>query len=259
MSALVRRGLLDRRRALIAWSLSIGLTGAFFMLVWPSIEDSVGKVVGSYPESLKEAFGVGSLSNAEQYLNAELFSLILPFAIGVFALRAVAAAIDGAQERGYLDVLLSAPVSRRGLAVATFAAVALEVATILVVAWVLTCLGSVIAGADLSAGLAAAGYASVWPLAMFAAGAAMLVTGISQHSGTVTGIASGTLVAMYVLDLLGKLSDSIEPLRWLSVFRYYGTAAIDGIDPLAFIGVTLAGLALAAVGTLLFERRDLAG
>lgn len=256
MSALVRRGLLDRRRALLAWSVSIGLTGAFFMLVWPSVEDSVGRAVESYPDSLKEAFGISSLSNAEEYLNAELFSLILPFALGVFALRTVAAAIAGAQERGYLDVLLSAPLSRRRLVAATFAAVALELVVVLLAAWALTYLGALVAGADLSAGLSVAGYANVWPLAMFAAGVAMLVTGVSQHAGVVTGVASGTLIAMYVL---GRLADSVEPIRWLSVFRYYGSAAVDGIDPLEFAGVTVAALVLAAAGTLLFERRDLAG
>lgn len=92
-AALIRRGLLDRRRALVTWSLSVGVTGAFFMAIWPSIEDSIGEVSESYPAGLKEAFGIGSLSNAEEYLNAELFSLILPFAIAVLALRTVAAAI----------------------------------------------------------------------------------------------------------------------------------------------------------------------
>ncbi|HYI98204.1 MAG TPA: ABC transporter permease subunit [Thermoleophilaceae bacterium] len=259
MSALLRRGLLDRHRALIVWALSIGLTGAFFMLVWPSIDDSISQALDSYPESVKEAFGITTLSNAEQYLNAELFSFILPFALAIFALRTVASAIDGAQERGHLDVLLSAPVSRRRLVAATFAAVAIELAIILLASWALTCLGSLVAGADLDAGLAAAGYANVWPLAIFAAGIAMLVTGVSQHAGAVTGVAAGAIVAMYVLDLLGRLSDSIEPFRWLSAFRYYGTAAVDGIDPLAFAGLTAAGLLLAAIGALLFERRDLAG
>jgi ABC-2 type transport system permease protein len=257
MTPLLRRGLLDRRRALAVWAVSVGLTGAFFMLVWPSIDEAIGTALDSYPDSIKEAFGVTSLSNAEQYLNAELFSFILPFALAIFALRTVASAIDGAQERGHLDVLLSAPISRRGLVVATFAAVAIELGAILLVAWALTCLGSLLAGADLDAGLAAAGYANVFPLAIFTAGIAMLVTGISRHSGVVTGIASGVLVAMYVLDLLGRLSDSIEPFRWLSAFRYYGAAAVDGIDPLAFAGLTAAGLALAAIGTVMFERRDI--
>lgn len=259
MTPLLRRGLLDRRRALTVWAVSVGLTGAFFMLVWPSIDDAVGQALDSYPEGLKEAFGITTLSNAEQYLNAELFSLILPFALSIFALRTVAAAIGGAQERGHLDVLLSAPVSRRGVVAATFAAIAVELVVILAAAWALTCLGSVVAGAGLDAGLAGAGYANVFPLAIFAAGIAMLVTGFAQRAGTVTGIASGVLVAMYVLDLLGRLSDSVEPFRWLSAFRYYGNAAVDGIDPLAFAGLTAAGLALAAIGTVLFERHDLAG
>ncbi len=258
MSALVRRGLLDRRRALLVWALSVGLTGAFFMLVWPSIDDAIGQALDSYPDSVKQAFGITTLDNAEQYLNAELFSLILPFALAIFALRAVAAAIAGAQERGHLDVLLSAPISRRQLVVATFAAIAVEIAVILAAAWALTCLGSVVAGAGLDAGLAAAGYANVWPLAIFAAGVAMLVTGVSQNAGAVTGVTAGVIVAMYVLDLLGRLSDSVEPFRRLSAFDYYGTAAVDGIDPLSFAGLAVAGLLLAAAGTLLFERRDLA-
>jgi ABC-2 type transport system permease protein len=86
----------------------------------------------------------------------------------------------------------------------------------------------------------------------------MLVTGISQHAGTITGVTSGVIAAMYVLDLLARLSDSIEPFRFLSAFHYYGNAAVDGIDPLAFAGLTAAGLFLAAVGAALFERRDLA-
>ena len=258
MNAVLRRSLLDRRRALTVWAASVGLTGAFFMLVWPSIDEAIGQALDSYPASVKEAFGITTLDSAEQYLNAELFSLILPFALAVFAVRAVAAAIAGAQERGHLDVLLSAPISRRQLVAATFAAIAVELAAILAAAWALTCLGGVVASADLDAGLAAAGYANVWPLAIFSAGVAMLVTGLSQHAGTVTGVASGVIVAMYVLDLLGRLSDSVEPFRWLSAFQYYGTAAVDGIDPPSFAGLAVAGLALAVAGTILFDRRDLA-
>lgn len=258
MIALLRRGLLDRRRSLLVWAASIGFTGVFFMLVWPSIDHAIDQALDSYPDSVKQAFGITTLDTAEQYLNAELFSLILPFALAIFALRAVAAAITGAQERGHLDVLLSAPISRRQLVAATFAAIAVELAVILAAAWALTYAGSLAAGADLDAGLAAAGFANVWPLAIFSAGVAMLVTGFSQHAGVVTGVAAGVVVAMYVLDLLGRLSDSVEPFRRLSAFHYYGTAAVDGIDPLAFVGLTAAGLTLAAAGTALFDRRDIA-
>lgn len=63
---------------------------------------------------------------------------------------------------------------------------------------------------------------------------------------------------MYVIDLMGRLGSSLSGLRYLSVFKYYGNAIEDGIEPLAFVGVTLAACVLAAIGAWLFERRDLA-
>ena len=101
-----------------------------------------------------------------------------------------------------------------------------------------------------------AGVANVVPLGLFFAGIAMVATGIRRGSGAATGIAAGTLVTMYVFDLVGKLADGLEPLRYLSVFRYHGTAIENGIDPVAFIGIALMAALLALGGTLLFERRD---
>src|SRR5690606_23034374 len=119
--------------------------------------------------------------------------------------------------------------------------------------------GGWVAGADFSAGLIAAGYANVWPLAMLIAGIAVLVTGLAQRAGAVSGIAAGLLVAMYIMDLIGRLADSLEAIRRVSVFKYYGSAAIDGIDVLAFAGVTAAALLLGWIGSLLFQRRDISG
>ena len=44
----------------------------------------------------------------------------------------------------------------------------------------------------------------------------------------------------------------------MSVFKYYGSALTDGIDPLAFVALTACGAALAFAGSLAFERRDVA-
>jgi beta-exotoxin I transport system permease protein len=63
---------------------------------------------------------------------------------------------------------------------------------------------------------------------------------------------------MYVIDLIGRLDPGLSGVRYVSVFRYYGNAIEDGIEPLAFCGVTIAAIALAALGAWLFDRRDLA-
>jgi len=214
--------------------------------------------VRGYPSGFKEAFGVESLTTVEQYLHAEMLSLIVPLAVGYLAVRSVASGLSGASESGRLDVLLSAPVSRRRLVAAGFCATAVEVAAVLGITLVLTELGSLIAGAGLSFGLAFAGFANVWPLALLAAGLAIIVTGFSLRTSVVTGSAAGLLVAMYIVDLVGRLDPSLDGIRYASVFRYYGRAVENGIDVLSFLGVTSAAVLLAAIGSLLFEWRDLA-
>lgn len=257
LAALMSSHLSDRRRSLLAWGLPIGLMSAFIVAIFPSVEDSISEVVDKYPSGLKEAFGIGQLANVEQYLHAEMLSLIVPLALGYLAVRAVASGLAGAAETGRLDVLLSAPVSRHRLCAAGFLATAIELAGVLAISFVLTMLGSVLAGAGLDAGRAAAGFAGVWPLALLFAGLGVLACAWSLRTSVVTGAVAGVLVAMYVVDLIGKLDPGFDWVRYGSVFRYYGNAIEDGIEPLAFCGVVAAACALAAAGAWLFDRRDI--
>lgn len=258
MIELVLSLLRDRRRALLAWGLPIGLMSAFIVAIFPSVEDALGKAIRDYPTELKEAFSIGELATVEQYLEAEMLSLIVPLAVGYLAARSVASGLSGAAESGRLDVLLSAPISRRRLVGASFAATAVELASVLVVSLLLTMLGSWLAGAGLAFGPALAGFANVWPLALLFAGLGIVVTGFSLRTSVVTGSVAGVLVAMYVMDLIGRLDAGLDWIRYGSVFKYYGNAIENGIDPVAFVGVTAAAVALVVLGASLFERRDLA-
>ena len=112
LRTMIRRGLLDRRRAILVWGLSLGSLSAFMAAIYPSIRDSIDQIAKNYPGGLKEAFGVQAMNTVEGYIHAEMFSLIVPLAMGYFAIRAVSGAIVGAEERGYLDTILSLPVSR---------------------------------------------------------------------------------------------------------------------------------------------------
>jgi len=258
LTTLVAARLRERRRALLAWGLPLGLMSAFVVAIYPSVEDALARAVRDYPPSLKEAFGIGELTDVEQYLQAEMLSLIVPLAAGYLAVRSIAAGLSGAAESGRLDVLLSAPVSRGRLVASGFVATALELAAVLVVSLALTAAGATLAGAGLSFSAALAGFANVWPLALVFAALGIVLTGFSLRTSIVTGAAAGVLVAMYVADLVGRLDPGLDWVRYGSVFRYYGAAIEDGIDPLAFCGVSAAALALAALGGALFQRRDLA-
>jgi ABC-2 type transport system permease protein len=134
----------------------------------------------------------------------------------------------------------------------TCIAAAVVIAAVLAVIAVMTLIAGAAVGAHPSALVLGRGMANVWPLAMLFAGVAALACGRLHRAAPVTALATGTLVAMYVIDLVGKLADPVALLRRVSAFRYYGSAVRDGIDPLAFAGVAL----LAAAGALLLERRD---
>jgi len=259
MRHLVATHLHDRRRSVFAWGLALGLWSAFIVAIFPSIEDALSKATKGYPPALKEAFGVSELANVEQYLQAEMLSLIVPLALGYMAVRAVASGLSGAAESGRLDVLLSAPVSRSTLAAASFAATAIELVLVLAVTVAFTALGSALSGAGLSFVSAVTGFANVWPLALLFAGLGVAATGWSLRTSVVTGSVAGVLVSMYVIDLVGRLDSDLSGVRYVSVFRYYGNAIEDGIEPVAFLGVAIAAVVFAALGAWLFDRRDLSG
>jgi hypothetical protein len=86
---------------------------------------------------------------------------------------------------------------------------------------------------------------------------AAIAAGSLHSSVTVSGAAIGVLVAMYALDLAGRLAHTLDVLRLASALRYYGAPMRDGLDPAACAGLAGAGILLTVIGALLMERRDI--
>jgi ABC-2 type transport system permease protein len=257
--ALVRWGLHDNRRAPLVWGAPLGAMSALVVALYPSIRDSVSQLVDGYPTGVKAAFGITDLGNVEAYLHAEMFSLLVPIAVAYFAMRCVAAAITGAEERGHLDTLLATPVARRTLVASAFATTAIAAAAVLLVAGLLTAVAAALVGEGLALDRLGGALAGVWGLALFFAGCAALASGLLHRMGPVLGLSAGLLGAMYLLDVLGKLADTLGSLRWLSAFRYYGAPLQDGLDVAGFAVLVVVGALLAVAGAACFERRDITG
>lgn len=256
LAVVVRRALLDRRRGLMVWGLSLGAYGAFMAAIYPSIRHSIETLVKHYPAGLKEAFGVQTMNTVEGFLHAELFSLIVPLAMAYFMIRAVAGVTVGAEERGQLDTILALPISRTALLVGGYLAAAATCAAVLAISGVMIFIVGRVAGTHISLGLVTAGVMGVWPLALFAGAVAALGAGVLHTSRSVTGLTLGVVVGMYALDVAGRLAPGVQALRWVSAFRYYGAPMRDGIAPASFIGLTVVAGLLVLLGAILLERRD---
>ena len=251
-----------RRRAPVTWGLPLGLMAAMIVAVFPSIRDSaqLDELIKAYPDALKEAFGISdaSFSSISGYLAAEIFSMIAPFTAVAFMIHVVATGVSAAERRGVLDVLLSAPVRRRQLVAGHLVGGAVALLGISVAVGLVTQAAALVSGVDLPVGDTLAGVLNLWPLGLFAGGVAALLGGIWRRPAPVAGGAAGVLVAMYLVEVLGKLSGTFAKLDGFSAFHYYGSAIEDGLDPAACAILIGAGLLLAAIGCVLFERRDVA-
>ena len=257
LHAIVRHLLRLQRWAPLTWGLSLGLSCALVAAIWPSISDSISQAIASYPAAIKEAFSIEQLSNADQYLDVEMLSLIVPLALAFFAIRSVARPLVGAEENSYLDPLLSLPLDRRVLAAGAMISTAILLAVILAITWLMTWAAGLAVGAGIGLEAWTLGVINVWPIAFAFGGFALLLCGMLHSLAAVTGVASGTLIAMYLIDLLGKLSPDVEPLRVISAYRYYGSAIQQGFDLSHALGLAAAGVLLAIVGAVLFNRRDI--
>ena len=254
---LVRFGLRRSARTPAVWGGAMGVMGALMVAIWPSIDGQVGRLLSGYPEALKTAFGITDLSSADRYVDAEMLSMIVPFAVAALSIRVVVGTIAAAEDRGDLDTLLALPISRAAVAIsAVWVAVAVSAGT-LTVAWALTCAGSLLAGAGASAGALARGYGNVLPLASAAGGLAVLVCGARRGASAVTGITIATLVVMYLVDLAGRLEPALDRVRPVSAFAYYGSAVQNGLAAVHVAVLFAATVAATLIGVVLLQRRDL--
>ena len=114
---------------------------------------------------------------------------------------------------GYLDIVLAAPVARATLVAGAVVVAAVVVAAVLAVMTAVTWVAGWLVGAEPSLAVLGRGMANVWPLAMFFGGLAVARRRRAAPGGPVTAVAAGTLVGMYVIDLVGKLAEPVEPLR----------------------------------------------
>jgi ABC-2 type transport system permease protein len=256
--AVTTRVLRDQRRSPLTWGIPLGLLSALELAIYPSVHESLGKALDSYPDALKQAFQIEAIDTPAQFLHGEMFSLIVPLAVAFFAIRAASRPIAGYEDRHWLDVVLAAPVRRRALAGGAFAGSAIASLAILVVMAVLSWIAGQAFGAQVGVGAMGAAVAGTWAFALFFAGVALVVCGRLGNWTVVTGAAAGLLVTMYVLDVAARVADSIDPIGYVSAFHWYGSPLLDGLAG-GHALLAAVGALLALAGAALFERRDIHG
>jgi ABC-2 type transport system permease protein len=261
---IVLKTLRDRRRSLLFWGLGLVALGAMMIAFYPVIREAtfISEYLESFPEEFMALFAgeITDYASPEGYLNGELFFLMYPLLMIVFAIGFGSGAIAGEEEHRTLDLLLSNPLNRWRLILEKFTAMVICTLLLTIIFWGTLAIGGAIIDMGLNLSRLAAVCFSGFLLAI-AYGSVSLAVGCARGKrGVSIGVAGALGVYGYMLNALAPLIDWLEPFRVASPFYYYIEAnpLSKGLDPVH--AAVLIGLAVLFLGIAIFtfERRDLA-
>ena len=263
---IARRLVLDRLRGLRWWALGSALGVAFTVALYPSVRDQeqFEDIVRDLPRGFRGILGqtdIIPITSAPGYFQARLFATLLPILLVVYAISLGGRAIGGAEEDGTLQLVATAPVSRRRIALERLAASTGLVVALAALALAVTLALSLAIDVydEVPAGRIALATVAITELAL-------LHLGVAFAAGAVTGrrvptLAAGSVLAVggFLLHGLAASAEAVEPVRILSPWWWALDRNLLVHDPTFLaVGLPLVIAALAVVaGVLAYERRDL--
>lgn len=255
------KSLRDARRGLLGWSIAMVLLVLLETALWPAMPDlgELERFLRSYPEAMRELFSLDEFATGTGFLNAELYSALLPILFLVYGIGHGARAIAGEEERGTLDVLLLTPVSPIRLTLERAAALAASLALIGIVLFAAVLAFSPIFGLGVTAADAASGSVAMVLLGIEFGWLALAIGAATGRRVLALGVTAGLAVGSYLLFVAGALVPDIKPWQPISPFFQALDGGPLGADlPPAYGWMPLVGALVLAAALPIFDRRDIA-
>jgi ABC-2 type transport system permease protein len=252
-----------RRRVKGAFLMTVGfvLLAALYIGLFPSFEQSgvdFEEYVRNLPEGLQNAFGF-ELGTIEGFLAVELYQFLWLLLFGVYIAYAGGGLVAADVERGRMDLLLAAPVSRTRVVVekylSLFVPLVLANLVLPLAVWGgVRLIDESIAAADLFA----VHLLSV-PYLLVCAGLGLALSVLFDRADIAQRGGIAAVFGLFLVDTASTDTD-FEWLGALSPTRYYDPSEIlvEGTYDVAGALILLAGaLALLLASTVYFQRRDI--
>lgn len=239
----------------------------FMIWLYPGIAGStqaIDELIKAMPEGVGRAFGLNSgFTSAEAFISGEYYGLILVLILSIVCVQMSTQLMARLVDRGSMAYLLITPTTRRK--VATTQALVLTSALFLIMC--VTTLAGILGKAlflgseyEFNSGRFVQLNTMAFLLFFAVGGIAFLVSSVCTDEKRALGISGAITFGFFTLDLLGKISDNLEWLRYLTLFSFYqpGNIVQGEVEILQAIGwLMLIGIVTFTWGVELFRRRDL--
>ena len=257
------KSLRDQRRSFTWWAIGLVALTLLTVLFYPALGDApeLNEVLGD-EDSIMRAFAgnIDDLTSPEGFLNSQLYFLLVPILLLVFAVAGGSGAIAGEEEKGTLDLLFSHPVRRSVVVLQKIDALVLSTLALAAVIGITVVIGALLVDMDISAGGVAAVTISSALLGAFFGALALAIGCATGRRGVTLGITGAAAVLTYFINALQPIVDILEPARFVTPFYYYIGAdpLSNGLDLLHAAVLVAATALLTLVAVASFERRDIA-
>jgi ABC-2 type transport system permease protein len=260
LGSVFTKSLRDQRWALLGWGAGVALLILVEAAVWPTMRDmpNLDELLRGYPEAMKELFELDAMSTAQGFMNAELFTLMLPMLFIIFGVSRGARMIAGEEERGVLDVILVTPVSTFSLVWQKAAALAVSVGVLGLVLFATMLLVAPVFDMDIGVSAVGSGVLAMWLLGVEFGFLSLAVGAATGRRALALSVAGVLALGSYVLYALGQLVDSVAPWQPLSPFHQAVSDGPLGAGlPASFAWLALVAVAVVVAATPVFDRRDI--
>lgn len=266
MLTIIFRTIRDRKFSILSYSLaSVGFLWMYVAL-FPSIQKEAARMselLKSYPEALMKAFNIQDLNfdTLEKFLAMEQMSFVWPILVIILAVSYAGGSLASEIEKGTIEILLAAPLSRLKIYFSRYFA-----GFIILIFFNALSFFSVMPLAEIydikyvfKNYLTLFIMASLFSLAVFSI--SYFLSAIFSERSKVYVLAGGTLLLMYVLNVVALLKDNLKNLKYFSFFHYFDSSAVlikNEVELTSVIVFCAVIFVFTVFGALWFNGRDIA-
>ncbi|MHB1062908.1 MAG: ABC transporter permease subunit [Georgenia sp.] len=239
-------------------ALILAAFGVLALVVADAIGGLMQEITDGFPEALTAFVGAGAPGG---YVVGEMFSLVFPIAVVVFAVLVGAGALAGEERDGTMAILSAQPVSRTQMLWAKATGIVLALVVVVGVNWVAMAAFIAADATELTLAGLTGGTVHLFFLGLAFGSLAFAVAAATGRPGLASAVAGGVTVVAYLMATMLPIA-GLDDWARLSPWHYYLSRSdplTNGID-VADLGLFAAIAAVClAVAVLTFRRRDLKG
>ncbi len=264
MPVILIQALKFQKKSFMFWTIGIVLLIALYMALYPSIKESAAELnayMEKMPEALRNAFIDEETNYASPlgYISSEIYTQMLPLLFIFFAIGFGSNAIAGEEEKGTLDIVLSAPIRRSRFIIEKFLALIVSLGFLSVLIVLCLFFGSKFVGIDVTVNQLTNATFNLFLLSLNFGAFAFFIGSLTGSKGLSIGLATAFAVLSFFVSAFYKLVDQLDKIKDFSPFFHYSdqSALIHGINWASATLLIWAIIGLFLLSIAAFSKRDL--